>query len=168
MTKQIQRSPIRDPGDISRESIETLRHIVVVVAEANKHLYTLQIDAAQAAFAENSRQLKSLLKSTGDTSAAIEQWSALFREKMQRFVEMSSAWVEITAQTMAEMSDLLAQSLSASAAISQKTGKRETEIPVERRVTASVIFFPERRAAATTKNVTSSIQQAARKKRNTG
>jgi len=168
MTKQIQPSPFHAPGDFTRESVETLKQLAIVMVEANKRLYTLQIEAAHAGFAENSRQFKSLLNSAAETSAALEQWSALFQEKAGRFVVIGREWVEIVARTIDEMSELLRQSLSPSSTIGQRTGKRDVEVPVERRVSASVIFFPDRRAEVVAKNTSSSssIHRQAAKKRN--
>lgn len=164
MSYQAHHRPIDSPGDLTREGIELLKHVAITMAEASKHFHTRQIEAAQASFAENTRQFKSQLKETGNTCAALEQWSALLQAKMQQCAQINGAWIENTSQTIAAMSELLASPLVASGTSVQKTDDPDLSTPLERRVSATVIAFPERRAAEIAKNSVKNNVRLAKKR----
>lgn len=178
MSKRIPHNPLRNPWDLTGESIETLARITILMAEANHRFYTRQIEAAEAATAENSRQLKSLLKKTGEIAAALEQWSGDFQTKMASFAVIGGAWRKITLQTLTEVNELLESSSAVSGATgqnqkpgqkAQKTGRtatgRKVEVPVERRFMATMIAFPERRSAAMIEAAAADTHGTARSKR---
>lgn len=156
MSNRIQEDPVENPWKFNRENFGTLAQIVIAMAEANGNFYKRQIEAAEAAATENSRQFKSLLKKSGEISTALEQWSGLFQSRMENFAEINKAWSRITLATLTEINDLLGSSLPASAGGSQKKQKAESPkeaaaaapLPAgERRFMATMIAFPERRAA---------------------
>lgn len=155
MSHQKPHRPIESPGDLTREGVALLKQITIATAEANRHFHLQQIEALQAALAENSRQFKSQLKETGDTCTALEQWSALFQSRMQQCGKIGGTWIEYTSQTVARIGELLASPLVAPAAGTmarmESEEPEEPEVPVERRVSATVISFPERRASAIVK-----------------
>lgn len=150
MTKQMHHSPIHDPGDFIKENFETLRDIAIDMAEANKRFCALQLESIHAAIAEHSRQLKSMLDNSGDISAALEEGSKNFFAKTQKLAEISHSWLELFSQASSKTNELLRQSLSTAGSFGEPMIHREAELPevtVERRMSASVIAFPERRAA---------------------
>jgi len=167
MTKQIHHSPIHDPSDFMKENFETLRDIAIDMAEANKRFCSLQVESIHAAFAEYSRQLKSLLNNTGDISAALGEGSKHLFARTQKLSEISHSWLELFAQTSSKANELLQQSLSAASTFGEATIHREARLPemtIERRLSASVISFPERRAAEIAKKSSIGIEQLGRKR----
>lgn len=166
MTRQIQHTPIHSPRDFTEEYIEALKDIAIVQMEASKRLRTLQIEAIHAAFAENVRQLRSLLDNTRGTGTTLAQWSARSRKKLQEFVKTGGDWAEIASRSITETNGL-AQTLFANSTtghVDKKSQKIGTH--VERRVSASVIAFPERRAEALASK-SGSREQLPEKKRKT-
>jgi len=162
MSNRIQQNPLENPWTYNRESFGTLAQIIIAMVEANGNFYRRQIEAAEAATTENSRQLRSLLKKTGEISTALEQWSGLFQSRMENFAEINKAWSKITLATLTEMNELLGSSLPVSTGAKQKKQKAESPIEAtpaaratpaaplpagERRFMATMIAFPERRAA---------------------
>lgn len=165
MSKRTLNNPIHTPGDFTRENIEMLKNVTIDLTEANRQLYALRIEAVRAAFEENSSLLKFLLKNVADTSATIEQWSTPLQAKLKKLTEISNAWSEITSQAISGMGEVLSQSFSASGAIIKEIGSWWTNVPLERRVSASLIAFPERRAAVLARNAASGIYPTAKKQR---
>jgi hypothetical protein len=162
MTKQMHHSPIHDPGDFIKENFETLRDIAVDMAEANKRFCALQLESIHAAFAEHSRQLKSMLDNTGDISAAYDEGSKHLFAKMQKLTEISHSWLDLYSRTSSKTNELLQQSLSTAGSFGEQMIRREAGLPegaIERRISASVISFPERRAAEIAKKSGIGIEQ---------
>lgn len=157
MSKRTPNTPIHAPGDFTRENIEMLKNVSIDLTEASRRLHALRIEAVRATFDENSRLLKFLLKNVGETSAMIEQWSAPLQSKMKKFTEIGNDWIEITSQAISGTGELFSQSFSASAVIIKKMSRWAENVPNERRVSASLIAFPERRAAVLAKNAASGI-----------
>ncbi|MFZ2855890.1 MAG: hypothetical protein WAZ34_17470 [Rhodocyclaceae bacterium] len=155
MSHQKLHYPIENPGDLTREGITLFKQMTIAMAEASQSFHLHQIEAFQAALAENSRQFKSQLKETGDTCSALEQWSGLFQSRMQQCGKIGGTWIEHTSQTISRMSELLASPLDASAASAVNSDE-----PVERRVSATVITFPERRASEVVKSASGSSRMA--------
>lgn len=147
MSHQKLHRPIENPGDLTREGVSLLKQITIAMAEANQHFHLRQIEAVQAAVAEHARQFKLQMKETGATCTALEQWSGLFQARMQQCGKISSAWMEHTSQTIAQINELLVSPLADSVASAESIGVSNSEIGIERRMSAKVIAFPERRAA---------------------
>ncbi len=165
MSKRTLNDSIHTPDEFARENIEMLKNATIDLAEANRRLHALRIEGFRTAVEENSRLLRLLLKNVADTSAMIEQWSAPFQTKMKKLTEIGNSWIEITSRSISGMGEVLGQSLSASGAIIKEIGSWGINTPPERRVSASLIAFPERRAAIIAKNAASSIYPTARRQR---
>lgn len=144
---------IQQFSERNREGAETLRRIALVLADANQQFCSVQIEAIQAALSENSRLRMSLLEHETGTLTALEQWSTLFQGKMERWVATNAAMFRITSQTIISLNQLLEQSLLASAASYQSAEEAETEALAERRVSARMIIFPERRNRSTVSEI---------------
>ncbi len=97
---------------------KTLR-MALVMAEANERLFKLQSDAANAAFAENAKQLKSLL-TTKDSGSLLAEWASLYQANMRRILDVSRIGFEIVPETQAKMADLMGEPFSTYAKETQK------------------------------------------------
>ena len=126
----------------NREGAETLRKIARVLAEANQNLCNLQIELTQASLSENSQHLTSMQKHAAGTPITLEQWSMLIQSNAERLVAASSAWARLTSQTVIALNQLIEQSLQPNRR-SDETA--ETGALTERRVSARMIVFPDRR-----------------------
>jgi phasin family protein len=92
----------RDPN------VEKTLQMAVVMAEANVRLFKLQSDAANAAFAENAKHLKSLL-ATKDSGALLTEWASLYQANMRRVLEVSRVGFEIVPETQARMAAVMGE-----------------------------------------------------------
>lgn len=148
--------------------IETLRNIADGTIDSANRLAALQIEAAQAAVNENSKQFRSFLQNTADTSAALSQWSVLFQASMQRFNQMSKYYIESASQDMADMNRWLGLALSPfalwdlSAAGAGAAPRAAEGAERDRRVAAQLITFPERRASELAKAAAEAAAESAR------
>jgi len=88
--------------------VDTALRIATIIAEANERLFKLQSDAANAAFADNSKHLKALL-STTDPKAALAEWASLYQANMRRVLDATRTCFEILPQTQTEMAKLLGE-----------------------------------------------------------
>lgn len=187
MSNRKQQAPLYNPWQYTGESIQLLGQTVVAVMEVNGYVCARQIEKAETATRESSRQLKSLLKSTAETSAVLAQWSGVFQVKMQNFTAMGHEWRKVTLDAMREANDLLESSLSSLSSLpaygaisnnqsgktreaaqesTQKSVGKAAETPSgERRFTATMIAFPERRAAAMPKHSAAATHGTARTRR---
>jgi len=89
-------------------NVEKTLRMAIVMAEANERLFKLQSDAANAAFAENSRHLKSLL-ATKDSSALLTEWADLYQANMRRVLDVSRIGFEIVPETQAKMAAVMGE-----------------------------------------------------------
>lgn len=92
--------------DDRQVTFETALRIATIMAEANEHLFKLQSEAANAAFAENAKHLKALLN-TKDSSAVIVEWAGRYQANMRRILEVTRTCFEIVPRTQAEMAKLV-------------------------------------------------------------
>ena len=167
MPRQLKQDLVHKPLELAKESVDVVKNIAIAVAEANKHFYTLQIEAAQAVFEKNTTQLKSRLNKSGHGATELEQWSAFSLGRMQKFAELSGAWIESTSQTISQMNELLRLPFETPGKLDAETAEQEAETTEDRRVSAKMIAFPERRAAFMAK-ISSKNTQATAKKRKLG
>ncbi len=79
MSNHNQRSATSKTGDGRHVNLETALRIATVIAEANERLFKIQTEAANVAFAENSKHLKALLNTanTKDSGALLAEWTNL-------------------------------------------------------------------------------------------
>jgi phasin family protein len=92
----------RDPN------VEKTLRMAVIMAEANERLFKLQSDAANAAFAENAKHLKSLL-ATKDSGSLLTEWASLYQANMHRVLEVSRIGFEIVPETQAKMAAVMGE-----------------------------------------------------------
>jgi phasin family protein len=92
-------------------NVDKVLRMAIVMAEANERLFKLQSDAANAAFAENAKYLKSLL-TTKDSGALLADWATLYQANVRRVLEVSRIGFEIVPQTQAKMADLMGEPFS--------------------------------------------------------
>lgn len=137
-----------ETAGIGLEGIEMTQQMSVAAAEYGQRICALQVEAAHAAFAANATQFKHWLQSIADTADALMQWPGLFRPKTQNFVEITRGWLDVVAQTTAEMTQLMSESLSTSLTLAEKNYGTGTYPERDRRVAAQVISFPDRRRVA--------------------
>jgi phasin family protein len=111
MSSHNQYSPTKRTGDDQQANLETALRIATVMAEANERLFKVQSDAANTAFTENSKHLKSLLNSmnTKDSGALLADWTNLYQANMRRALEVTRSCFEIVPQTQAEIAKLVGE-----------------------------------------------------------
>jgi phasin family protein len=96
--------------DAGRQAnLETALRIAAIMAEASARLFKLQSEAANAAFAENSKHLTTLLGSlnTKDSASLLEQWTALYQANMRRLLDVTRSCFEIVPQTQTQIAKLV-------------------------------------------------------------
>ena len=87
-------------------NVDKALRMAVVMAEANERLFKLQSDAANAAFSENAKHLKSML-ATKDSSSLLVEWAGLYQANMRRVLDVARIGFEIVPETQAKMADLM-------------------------------------------------------------
>ena len=87
-----------------KAAIDTTRQVVAIVTQANERLFELHVEAAKAAYMQNS---KAMVLITQEPAGALAQWPSLFQENAQRMMDVTRSWFEIVAQTQAELTKLL-------------------------------------------------------------
>ncbi len=92
-------------------NVDKALRMAIVMAEANERLFKLQSDAANAAFAENAKYLKSLL-TTKDSGSMLAEWANLYQANVRRVLEVSRIGFETVPQTQAKMADLMGEPFS--------------------------------------------------------
>jgi hypothetical protein len=121
MSSQNQHSPTKQAGDARQANWETALRIATVMAEANERLFKIQSEAANAAFAENSKHLRALLNTwnTKDSGAMLTEWTNLYQANMRRGLEVTRNCFAIMPQTQAEIAKLVGEPFA--------TGNKETQ-----------------------------------------
>lgn len=94
--------------DGAQANIDTASRITAVMSEATERLVKLQAEAADVAFAENSRNWQSLLNKT-DSAAALEEWPRLYEANARRISQVTRSCFEIVSQTRATVTQLMAE-----------------------------------------------------------
>jgi phasin family protein len=89
-------------------NVEKTLRMAIVIAEANERLFKLQSDAANAAFAENAKHLKSLL-TTKDSGSLLTEWADLYQSNMRRVLDVSRTGFEIVPETQAKMAAVMGE-----------------------------------------------------------
>ena len=90
------------------ESFEKVLRMAIVIAEANERLFKLQSDAANAAFSENAKHLKSLL-ATKDSGSLLSEWAGLYQTNMRRVLDVSRIGFELVPETQAKMAAVMGE-----------------------------------------------------------
>lgn len=126
----------------------------LAVIESNQRWWALQIEAMEAALAENTEQSRAMLENVSTTAETLSQWPNLYQINVQRYTDLTRIGLELTAQTIVQLNDLMREFLSSSLAgtpVQKNDQRRDAATPEdfgERRVSARVIFFPDRRKSA--------------------
>ena len=106
MSSHTQNSSTQTTVDGSQANFETALRIATVIVEANQRLFKLQSEAANAAFAENSKHLMSSL-GTQDSGALLGEWAKLYETNTRRVLDVTRSCFEIMPQTQAEIAKLM-------------------------------------------------------------
>ena len=111
MSSHNQYSPTPRTGDSRQGNLETAMRIATVIAEGNERLFKVQSEAANAAFAENSKHLKALLNplNTKDSGALLATWTNLYQANIRRVLDVTRSCFEIVPQTQAEIAKLVGE-----------------------------------------------------------
>jgi phasin family protein len=111
MTSHNKYSPTPKTAVAPQVNFETALRIATVMAEANERLFKLQSEAANLAFAENSKHLKALLNSrnTKDSGALLAEWTNLYQANMRRVLDVTRSCFEIVPRTQAEIAKLVGE-----------------------------------------------------------
>ena len=106
-----QSSAVQKTGDGLQSNFETAIRIATVMAEANERLFKLQSEAANTAFAENSKHLRTLLTTLNakDSGALLHEWSSLYQANMRRALDVTRSCFEIVPQTQAQIANLVGE-----------------------------------------------------------
>jgi phasin family protein len=110
-TQNQQYNSMHTTGDARQANLETALRIATVMAEANERLFKVQSEAANAAFAENSKHLKALLNTlnTKDAGALLAEWTTLYQVNMRRILDVTRTCFEIVPKTQAEIAKLVGE-----------------------------------------------------------
>jgi len=131
MSSDFRQEAIAKISERNREGAEILRQVALVLAEANRHLCSMQIELTQPRSPENSLQRSTLIQSNAE-----------------KLVAASTAWATFVAETVVALNQQIDQSLQTSIAHGENDEAAETEDLAERRVSARMIAFPDRRNQA--------------------
>lgn len=163
----------------SKAQTQTAEELALAVIEANQRWWALQIEAMQAALAENTQQSKAMLENASKTSDSLAQWPQFYEGKLRRYTDLTRSGLDIATQMFAQLNQLMGQLFSVSlTGLTGTTGFEtgpeiagETSGEVtERRVAAHIISFPDRRKssqlqAESAKSMTSGQAQLARRRK---
>jgi phasin family protein len=108
MSTHTQHVPIASTVAGRDANVEKTLQMAVILAEANERLFKLQSDAANAAFSENAKHLKSLL-ATKDSGSLLTEWASLYQANMRRVLEVSRVGFEIVPETQAKMAAVMGE-----------------------------------------------------------
>jgi phasin family protein len=106
MSSHSRNSSSQTTVDGAQANFETALRIGTVIVEASQRLFKLQSEAANAAFAENSKHLMSSL-STEDSGALFGQWAGVYEANVQRMLDVTRSCFEIMPQAQAEIANLM-------------------------------------------------------------
>jgi len=138
---------------ISPDAMQIPRHIAMRLTETYKRLQIKQIDAAHVELKENTKYCKSVLEKMGSRSDLSAQWAALCQHKAKRYSDLTADFINIISASWVETNRLLSESLTTLSVSAEKIGREAAAASTERRTSAQLISFPERR-------ITSLIAQA--------
>ncbi|MGZ5121021.1 MAG: phasin family protein [Burkholderiales bacterium] len=114
MSNPNQSNPTQTTVGDQQANLRTALSIATIMAEASQRLFKLQTEAANAAFAENSKHLTALLKTlnTKDSGALLAEWTSLYQANMRRVLDVTRSCFEIVPQTQAEIAKLVGDPLA--------------------------------------------------------
>lgn len=106
MSSHIQNSRTQTNVDGGQVNFETALRIATVIVEANQRLFKLRSEAANDAFAENSKYLMNSLNAK-DSGTLLSEWASLYEANTRRVLDVTRSCFEIVPQTQAEIADLM-------------------------------------------------------------
>lgn len=111
MSNHNQSIPPQGAVDRLQLNFETALRLATIMAEANERLFKIQSEAANTAFAENSKHLRALLNpvSARDSNALLAEWTGLYQANMRRALDVTRSCFEIVPQTQAEIAKLVGE-----------------------------------------------------------
>jgi hypothetical protein len=123
-------------GDGYQPNFAIAMQIANIMTEANQRLFKIQSDAANAAFAENSAHLKTLL-STPDSGATLSEWTSLCQTNMRRAFDVADSCFEIVPQARAAIALLVGEPFASANKETQKYFDQFTKFMVDGREAAA-------------------------------
>jgi phasin family protein len=117
-------------------NFDKLMRMAVIMAEANERLFKLQSDAANAAFSENAKHLKSLLM-TKDYGSLLTEWAGLYQANMLRVLDVSRIAFEIAPETQAKMAAVMGEPFNTYTKETQQYLDRYVKVIADGRDTAA-------------------------------
>jgi hypothetical protein len=110
--------------------------IASIMTDANQRLFKIQSEAANAAFAENSAHLKTLL-STPDSGATLSEWTSLCQTNLRRAFDVADSCFEIVPQARAAIAQLVGEPFASANQETQKYLDQFTKAMVDGREAAA-------------------------------
>lgn len=146
----LQQSPKAGPDfGVTTFAITTIPlQMAMVLAESQKRLQIEQIEATLEAVSENSRYCSSVIEQMMNGSGLLAQWSELCNRKARRYNDFAYACIDIMSQSASAMSRLGSPSVTRDSGSFQGANSRSSAPVRERRVSAKIISFPDRRIAS--------------------
>lgn len=136
-------------SDPSRqETIESPRHMATILTEANRSIYTLQMEALNEAIKEHSAQLNTWLQSATKSTHLLAEWNQMLRSRGEKFNKLTHDCLAVTSQTAVELQQLIGKSIIASPPQAAPTATSMSLPFLEKRDRNIVLSFPDRRIAA--------------------
>ena len=122
-------SPTQTIDDSPQANIETALRITTIMVEASGRLFRLQSEAANAAFAENSKHLTTLLDTLNskDSAALVAEWTRLYQANLRRVLDVTRSCFEIVPQTRTEIAKLMGDPFASASKETQQYLDRVTQ-----------------------------------------
>ena len=111
MSSHVNARPSPTTTEGVQANFETALRIATVMAEANERLFKVQSEAANIAFAENSKHLKALLNTLNskDSGTLLLEWTSLYQSNLRRALDVTRSCFEIVPKTQAEIAHLVGE-----------------------------------------------------------
>ena len=129
-------SPIQKAVDGYQPNFAIALQIANIMTEANRRLFKIQSEAANAAFTENSAHLKTLL-SAPDTGATLSEWTSLCQTNMRRAFDVADSCFQIVPQARAAIAQLVGEPFASANRETQKYLDQFTKALVDGREAAA-------------------------------
>jgi hypothetical protein len=146
MTAPVPSSTLESAVDSASLSIDPLRRLSALILVANERLFKLQREVNAGVFAANAKACQLPAEHTAAT-VLMGRWPRLVDEHMQCVLNAGQTYVEILAQTHIEMALVFSDIVSADIRMNLGNQKPKQRIQVDKRVSATLIQFPDRRVA---------------------
>lgn len=149
------------PEDFPESNTQYTESIALAMIDACQHWWALQLEAMEKALSENVQHSRSLIEHAAATTDVLAQWSDLVENKNRRYADLTSSGLEIATQTFTQIKQLMDPRILSFTSPTLPETTRQS-VSVERRVSAQVISFPDRRKAS---GMAGHSQSSARKRK---